>query len=69
MYLWKWYRNQKIFSFRQNDVSDTQLVMSCGRLFQSVGPAAANDDECAKRRAAAKTPTADVEATAYPVSK
>jgi len=34
--------NKKVFSFRQNDVSDTQSVMSCGRLFQSVGPAVAN---------------------------
>jgi len=34
--------NKKVFSFRQNDVSDTQSVMSCGRLLQSVGPAAAN---------------------------
>jgi len=34
--------NKKVFSFRQNDVSDTQSVMLCGILFQSVGLAAAN---------------------------
>jgi len=51
-----------------------QSVMSCGRLFQSVGPAAANawspmsDDEWAARRATAKTRTTDVAATGYPPS-
>jgi len=35
-------QNKKVFSFRQNDVSDTQSVMSCGRLFQSVGPVLRN---------------------------